>query len=1147
MEHPPLSLHDNRSQDLGSTERDQDVAWQYSALRRRLKHLPLTDEAAETEELWSDIVRILDTGDKEYQQKVAKALASDEDDLNGLRRIREVISTRLSQGTCDGFVKLTRQFLKVITHPGVLCCLSIDVEVGDLYNYISGSGGTRGIPFFHRVADALSDQARMLPMQGPSAASFAQTLVALVTAVREMLRRCPKALLHEDTPALGARLSDLSKLVADENTFHGNMLVSQIPEVEGMIQRAQGILSNAGEDMKGWTPLQPSTAVSTYPRDIEPPGNRHDNDKMDITQISIIPTESEIRSQRPEFLPSPLPSKPHFLQGKERHLDTHFRLHRHDIFGELKSIISDLLSHPPSDTQRNEMIQLSQNNTNAFVYGRAGVTYIKSTRKCGIEVQIAFQTPPNLRKKSVVQRQQWWNTTKRLEEGSLLCLISFQDGEGTPQFFTVTEKNTDPRSKYGLVSENRAVISGKFTSAITTRQLRSLINNFRKTDGLLVEVPGIIPATFMPVLENLQRMQKDSRLPFANWILEQAANASEYAIPPPSYARVAGFSFDLSPILIDLTNSLPFKPGSGTDDIGSKLQQLTTLDKGQCEALVAALNRDFALIQGPPGTGKSYVGIQLMRVLLANKAKASLGPIIVVCYTNHALDQFLEHLLAAGVEKMIRIGGNSSSKLLEGKNLRVVSKFEYKTSIENRTLGQAFGAKEFNESIVVKQLEKLRGIQEHTWNSIRDHLCWNYREIYQQFSLIDADGFQKTSKVAPFDLWKTGHGENLAKLNRPCVSSNPTTILAAANENVYALALEDREILLKHWAREIAEDIITTVTDSIQEIDDAQKTIDLVHGEVSRRLLESADVIGVTTTGLAKNILVLRSINAKVAICEEAGEVLEAHMLSALIPSVQHLIQIGDHEQLRPQITNFSLFSLESDQGKQYQLDRSLFERLAVHQPGKPRFPIAQLNVQRRMRPEISRFVRDTLYHRLVDHPDTLNLPDIVGMRKNVFWYHHTNLEDRDQDGVKGKSHSNDAEVDMTHALVQHIVRQGVYKSNEIAVLTPYAGQLRKLQLKLSSSFEVVLGERDQDELARTGLDDMIWRLVEDLMPHPKKDAKPTIQKKSMNELLRIATVDNFQGEEAKIIIVSLVRSNKLKKVGFLKTTNRINVLLSRA
>jgi hypothetical protein len=48
-------------------------------------------------------------------------------------------------------------------------------------------------------------------------------------------------------------------------------------------------------------------------------------------------------------------------------------------------------------------------------------------------------------------------------------------------------------------------------------------------------------------------------------------------------------------------------------------------------------------------------------------------------------------------------------------------------------------------------------------------------------------------------------------------------------------------------------------------------------------------------------------------------------------------------------------------------------------------------------------------------------------------------------------------------------------------------------------------------------------------------------------QVLRIATVDNFQGEEAKVVIISLVRSNMMKSAGFLKTTNRINVLLSRA
>ncbi|KAH6653536.1 AAA domain-containing protein, partial [Truncatella angustata] len=50
-----------------------------------------------------------------------------------------------------------------------------------------------------------------------------------------------------------------------------------------------------------------------------------------------------------------------------------------------------------------------------------------------------------------------------------------------------------------------------------------------------------------------------------------------------------------------------------------------------------------------------------------------------------------------------------------------------------------------------------------------------------------------------------------------------------------------------------------------------------------------------------------------------------------------------------------------------------------------------------------------------------------------------------------------------------------------------------------------------------------------------------------MQSIIRLATVDNFQGEEAKVVVVSLVRSNQQNKCGFLSTPNRINVLLSRA
>ena len=38
---------------------------------------------------------------------------------------------------------------------------------------------------------------------------------------------------------------------------------------------------------------------------------------------------------------------------------------------------------------------------------------------------------------------------------------------------------------------------------------------------------------------------------------------------------------------------------------------------------------------------------------------------------------------------------------------------------------------------------------------------------------------------------------------------------------------------------------------------------------------------------------------------EEAGQVLEAHVLGSLVQSVQHTILIGDPRQLRPTLNNY--------------------------------------------------------------------------------------------------------------------------------------------------------------------------------------------------------------------------------------------------
>jgi hypothetical protein len=95
------------------------------------------------------------------------------------------------------------------------------------------------------------------------------------------------------------------------------------------------------------------------------------------------------------------------------------------------------------------------------------------------------------------------------------------------------------------------------------------------------------------------------------------------------------------------------------------------LDPTQLEAMRVALTQNVGLIQGPPGTGKTHVGAAVAEVI------TRCGPninILVVCYTNHALDQFLESLLDKGIEEIVRIGSKSKSKRLEPYNLFELSR-----------------------------------------------------------------------------------------------------------------------------------------------------------------------------------------------------------------------------------------------------------------------------------------------------------------------------------------------------------------------------------------------------------------------------------------------------------------------------------------
>ena len=69
--------------------------------------------------------------------------------------------------------------------------------------------------------------------------------------------------------------------------------------------------------------------------------------------------------------------------------------------------------------------------------------------------------------------------------------------------------------------------------------------------------------------------------------------------------------------------------------------------------------------------------------------------------------------------------------------------------------------------------------------------------------------------------------------------------------------------------------------------------------ELDYNYLKEAKVIGMTTTGLSKYRGLIQSLSPKVVLIEEAAETLEAFVSVACFRSLEHLVLVGDHQQLR--------------------------------------------------------------------------------------------------------------------------------------------------------------------------------------------------------------------------------------------------------
>ena len=297
---------------------------------------------------------------------------------------------------------------------------------------------------------------------------------------------------------------------------------------------------------------------------------------------------------------------------------------------------------------------------------------------------------------------------------------------------------------------------------------------------------------------------------------------------------------------------------------------------------------------------------------------------------------------------------------------------------------------------------------------------------------------------------------------------------------------------------------------------------------------EKIALIGATVTGMAKYHRFLTCIKPKVLVVEEAAEVTEAMLMASIPPSVEHIVLSGDHQQLRPRIQQHRLQTELVDGVKNKEeaaairhigADVSMFERLV-----KCGVRMTTLNVQHRMRPCIANLLSPTVYPVLHHGSNVQEYEKVVGLSRSLlFWDHQGKYKEiQDESG----SYRNEGEAKQVSKVARYLLDSGLLPE-QITVMTPYSNQLLSIQAEMKAlDISVDVNEADRAELCERN-DQICVKLAS--LEETSKDIKDKI---------RLRTVDNFQDEESEIILVSLVRTDKL---GFTRSKNRGNVLLSRA
>ncbi|MBI9017058.1 MAG: AAA family ATPase [Phycisphaerae bacterium] len=339
---------------------------------------------------------------------------------------------------------------------------------------------------------------------------------------------------------------------------------------------------------------------------------------------------------------------------------------------------------------------------------------------------------------------------------------------------------------------------------------------------------------------------------------------------------------------------------------------------------------------------------------------------------------------------------------------------------------------------------------------------------------------------------------------------------------------------------------------------------------LSLRLAKYTNLICATTIGIASDDYFgdgkpFEQKEFDLLIIDEAGKVTEPEFLVAATRAKKWVI-VGDHKQLPPyydrklndiflgvnKLRSQDNLSMLDPIGLQISYFENLWNQLSVKGDGidKAKARLVTLDVQRRMHPDIARFISDMFYPNEYNSPDepeflqekTLELSrfkcaitfiEVIPPKAVKGYEANLNLWDNRKD-LKLFSKTGYANLTEARKMVEVLV-------NLLGEESVFAEQ-RELNDKndSSSAIGVIAFYAGQVELISELIKEEPFLEAEEL-----SSAGHFLCKGKVN--VTVNTVDSFQGKECPIVILSFTRSNSCQNIGFVKNSNRLNVAMSRA